>query len=122
LPYQDIPGALRELTRVLVAGGVLRLGLPDLDKAIDAYRAGDHAYFYVPDTDAREIGTKLVTQIIWYGSVRTPFTYDCIAEFLAREGFDDIRRCRYRQTACPYPEIVDLDNRPRESFFVEARK
>jgi hypothetical protein len=122
LPYQDISAALRELKRVLVPGGVLRLGLPDLDKAIDAYRAGDHAYFYVPDADARDIGTKLVTQIMWYGSVRTPFTYGCIVEFLAREGFHDFRRCQYRQTASPYPDIVDLDNRPRESLFVEARK
>lgn len=122
LPYPDIPVALRELQRVLMPGGVLRLGLPDLEKAIRAYMADDHGYFHVPDGDARAIGTKLITQIIWYGSVRTPFTFDCIAELLVREGFRHVRRCAFGQTASIYPDIVQLDNRPRESLFVEAMK
>ncbi|HEX5544863.1 MAG TPA: methyltransferase domain-containing protein [Nitrospira sp.] len=122
LRYPDIPVALRELKRVLIPGGVLRLGLPDLEKAIRAYIAGDHGYFHVPDGDARAIGTKLVTQIIWYGSVRTPFTFDCIAEWLSREGFRLVRRCGFGLTESAYPEIVHLDNRPRESLFVEATK
>ncbi len=122
LRYPDIPVALRELKRVLMPRGVLRLGLPDLEKAILAYMAGDHGYFLVPDDDARAIGTKLVTQIIWYGSVRTPFTFDCIAELLVRERFRHVRRCAFGQTESIYPEIVRLDNRPRESLFVEAMK
>jgi predicted SAM-dependent methyltransferase len=122
LPYQDIPVALGELNRVLVPDGWLRLGLPDLDKAIQAYMAGNHAYFHVPDTDAKEIGTKLVTQLVWYGSVRTPFTFDCIAEFLSRENFRRVYRCAFQETRSPYPAIVELDNRPRESLFVEAMK
>ena len=101
---------------------ILDLGLPDLDQAFRAYLAGDHAYFYVPDCDAQAIGTKLVTQLVWYGSVRTPLTFDCMEEWLLREGFHDIRRCDFRRTLSPYPDIVSLDNRPRESFFVEARK
>ena len=92
LSYTDIPIALKELRRVLVPAGVLRLGLPDLDQAIRAYLADDHAYFYVPDCDAQSIGTKLVTQLVWYGSVRTPLTFDCMEEWLLREGFHDIRR------------------------------
>jgi SAM-dependent methyltransferase len=122
LPYPDIPVVLRELKRVLIPGGVLRLGLPDLDKAIRAYIAGDHGYFHVPDGDGRAIGTKLVTQIIWYGSVRTPFTFDCIEELLVREGFHQVHRCEFGQTESAYPEIVQLDNRPRESLLVEAVK
>jgi SAM-dependent methyltransferase len=122
LAFGDIPIALRELRRVLIPGGWLRLGLPDLDRALQAYLNGDRAYFYVPDSDARAIGAKLVTQLVWYGSVRTPMTFDCVEEWLRREGFSAVRRCDYGQTYSPYPEIVGLDNRPRESFFVEAMK
>jgi predicted SAM-dependent methyltransferase len=121
LPWPDIPGALQELRRVLKPGAVLRLALPDLDRAIDAYRRGDAAYFHVPDTDARAIGAKLVTQIIWYGSVRTPFTFDFAEELLRAAGFADVTRCAFRQTASPFADIVALDNRERESLFVEAR-
>jgi hypothetical protein len=120
LAYQEILPALRELRRVLRAGGVLRLGLPDLDRALDAYRRGDARYFYVPDADAASLGGKLVTQIVWYGSVRTPFTFDFAVEQLARAGFARSARCPFRVTGSEYAEIVTLDNRERESLFVEA--
>jgi SAM-dependent methyltransferase len=122
VPWKQIPAVLSELRRVLKRGGVLRLGLPDLDRAIDAYLRGDARYFYVPDSDARSIGGKLITQIIWYGSNRTPFTYDFACELLHNAEFVEVRRCAFRQTATGNPDIIALDNRERETFFVEAVK
>jgi SAM-dependent methyltransferase len=120
--WAEIPAALAELHRVLRPGAVLRLGLPDLERAIDAYRRADASYFYVPDSDARKLGSKLVTQLVWYGSVRTPFTFDFAEELLVNAGFTQVERCAFRQTASRYPQIVELDNRERESLFVEAVK
>ena len=120
VPYPDVVPALRELHRVLKPAGVLRLGLPDLDKAIRAYLERDTGYFYIPDRDARTPGGKLVAQLTWYGSVRTPFTHDCIEELLGKAGFRTVARCGFRETRSRYPDIVHLDNRPRESLFVEA--
>ncbi len=121
LPWPDIPVALAELKRVIKPAGVLRLGLPDLERAIQAYLRGDAAYFHVPDEHAHCIGAKLVTQIIWYGSVRTPFTFDFVRELLWAAGFRDVQRCEFGRTASHHAEIASLDNRPRESLFVEAR-
>ncbi len=120
IAWPDLPAALAELRRLLRPGGVLRLGLPDLDRAIDAYRRGDAGYFFVPDADATSIGGKLVTQAIWYGSVRTPFTFDFACEWLLRAGFRDPLRCGFGQTRHGGDGIVELDNRERESLFVEA--
>lgn len=122
LSYLDVIPALRELCRVLRPGGWLRLGLPDLERAIDAYRAGDAGYFHVSDCDAASLGGKLVAQAVWYGAVRTPFTYDCIAELLARAGFVAIERRGFGESGSGALALARLDNRERESLFVEARR
>ena len=120
LPYLDIVPALSELRRVLRAGGALRAGVPDLERAIAAFLRDDPAYFYVPDDEAATTGAKLVAQLTWYGSVRTPFTWDFAREMCARAGFRATRRVRFGETTTAHEEIVDLDNRERETLFFEA--
>lgn len=122
LAYPDLVPALRELRRVLRVDGVLRLGLPDLERAIDAYGRGDRDYFVIPDDEVESLGGKLVVQLTWYGYSRSFFTFDFVTELLRKAGFGTVRRCRYRETASPYPGIVELDNRPGESLFVEGVK
>jgi predicted SAM-dependent methyltransferase len=120
--YDSIVPVLRELRRVIKPGGILRLCLPDLIKGIRAYERSDRDYFLIPDEDAKSLGAKLITQLIWYGYSRTLFTAEFIEEMLLKAHFARVEHCAYRQTSGPYPEIVDLDNRGPESLFVEAYK
>jgi SAM-dependent methyltransferase len=123
LPHIRLDGlvpALARIRRVLKPGGVLRLALPDLEKALAAYAKRDAAYFMIPDERWRSLGAKLVAQIVWHNDIATPFTYDLAAEALAKAGFARVERCAFRETRSRFPEIVALDNRERESFFVEA--
>src|SRR5947207_14468139 len=55
LGFLDTVPALHELRRVLEPSGVLRLGLPDLERGLQAYLRNDPAYFYIPDQDASTI-------------------------------------------------------------------
>lgn len=122
LPYLDVVPALRELRRVLRRGGVLRLALPDLERSIEAWLRGDARYFYIGDDEVTSIGGKLIVQAIWYGSTRTPFTWDFARELALEAGFQQVSRCKFGQTNSAWAEIVTLDNRERESLFVEAVK
>jgi predicted SAM-dependent methyltransferase len=122
IPYVQLVPVLRELRRVLKPAGVLRLALPDLDRAIDAYVRRDPGYFLVPDHEVTSLGGKLSVQLTWYGASRTLFTFDFIAELLGKAGFVDVARCAYQETRSAYPDIVALDDRPTETLFVEAVK
>jgi SAM-dependent methyltransferase len=122
VPYDDLVPVLGELRRVLKPGGVFRLVLPDLERGLDAYRRGDRGYFLIPDEEWSDIGSKLVVQLVWYGYSRTVFVRGFVEELLGKAGFAGIEHVGYGETSSPYPEIVELDNRERESLFVEARK
>ena len=122
IPLAGLAPALARIRRVLKPGGVLRLALPDLEKALNAFRRRDAGYFAVPDAQWKSLGAKLVAQIVWHNDLATPFTYDLAAEALEKAGFASIARCAFRETHSRFPEVVELDNRERESFFVEATK
>lgn len=122
LSYPQIEPALVELRRVLRPAGLVRLSLPDLDKAIRAYVDGDTDYWLVPDEDVRSVGGKMIVQLTWYGYSRSMYTFDFIEELLYRAGFRRVERCSFGQTASEHGEIVELDDRETESIFVEAVK
>jgi SAM-dependent methyltransferase len=122
IPLSEMVRVLEELRRVLKPGGILRLGLPDLDKAIQAYLEKDRDYFLVSDKDAKTIGGKLVTQILWFGWSRSLFTHDSTDELLRKAGFREVQACSFRETKSRFAGIIDLDSRERESFFLEATK
>lgn len=120
LPYGELLPALEEIRRTLKEGGVLRLVLPDLRRAIDAYLAEDEQYFHLVAKDSTTPGGRLITQMLWYGYSRSLFTADFSAELLQKAGFVDVVLCEAHQTASEFPGIVELDNREAESLYVEG--
>lgn len=122
LPYSEQVPALEELRRVLKPTGVLRVGLPDLRKGIDAYLSGDESYFQVDEEAARTPGGRFIVHMLWYGYSRTLFTADFAGELFEKAGFANVRECTFKVTESPYEEIISLDNRPAESLFIEAER
>jgi SAM-dependent methyltransferase len=122
LSYPELVPALVELRRTLRPGGALRLVLPDFDRAIGAYRGGEDDFFKVPAAEARSTGGRFVVHVLWFGYTRSLFTGDFVEELLVRAGYERVRACSYLRTSSPFGRIVELDNRPEESLYMEARK
>lgn len=120
MPWPDLVPALAELRRVLRPGAPLRIAVPDVDRAIAAYQNREAGFFLVPDSAARSLGGKLVTQLTWYGYTRSLFTRDFVEELLLEAGYARVDHCSFGVTRSAYGAIVELDDRETESLFVEG--
>jgi ubiquinone/menaquinone biosynthesis C-methylase UbiE len=121
--WEDLTeSALPELWRVLRPGGVLRVIDMDPVKAFMAYAAGDAEALVIPDEWERTIDGKFCQYLTWQGTRKNICTSHYLRELLIGAGFSDVAIQSPSRTMCASAVIVDLDSRPAESYFVEARK
>ena len=118
LPEPDLIPALAELRRVTKPGGWLRVSVPDIGAAFDAWRAGYVEWFPLVAEDVDEAFCRYVTQ---GGATRSIFTEYRLARLLAKAGWAAVTEESYRSTMTTCRGITELDSRPDESIFMEAR-
>ena len=119
--FDDLQRGLGELRRVLKVGGVLRISVPDAELAVNRFSAS-WDQFPISDEIERTKPGRFLRYLLWHGDARSAFTFESLTDPLNRAGFQNVRRCQFKETFSPHPEIVDLDTREGESLFVEAIK
>jgi hypothetical protein len=107
--------------RVLKVGGVLRISMPNADLAIQRYLAGDDVFPVSEEVERTKSG-RFLRYLLWHGDARSAFMFENLADTLNRYGFQNVRRCSFKQTQSDHPEIVDLDRREDESLIVECMR
>jgi ubiquinone/menaquinone biosynthesis C-methylase UbiE len=119
LPEPDLIPALVELRRVTKPGGWLRVSVPDIPTAVEAWASGSLLWFPLMADDVDEAFCRYVTQ---GGATRSIFTAYRLAHLLAKAGWAGVTEESYQSTMTTCRGITDLDSRPDESIFMEARK
>jgi len=112
----------KEFRRVLQSGGVLRIVVPDLERAAREYLADSNPL-------AAEKFMRRVTLLhSWRdflhpgSSVTQMFDGRSLIHMLQSAGFEQAAVSSYRVSAIPEIDQLDLEVRRRESLYVEANK
>lgn len=113
LSRKDAVHLIKESRRILKPGGTMRISVPDLEYVLTLYSEGDKErmlsdYFFVDHDDS------------YYARHKYMYDYQMLSKVLKMAGFQDIVRCSFRNGRTPDLDI--LDNRPKDSLFIEAVK
>lgn len=121
---------VREVHRVLRAGGVCRVGVQDMKALAERYVRGDREFFFQRLPDGRDrfdgptLGDKFAAWFYGYavGAHRCEYFYDfdSLAQLFREAGFSVIERKAFRESRLAEVEL--LDNRADQMFFLEAVK
>jgi predicted SAM-dependent methyltransferase len=117
VPFHDWPGVLAECERILTPGGVLRIIVPDVAGAFDAYKRGNWDWF--PNGEAT-IGERLTAYLTWYSTNLVCCTPEFLGARLHAAGFKGVTPQPPGRSALP--ELAALDDRLGESLFYEGTK
>ena len=112
--YRDEAAALlADAFRALKPGGTIRVAVPNLEYIFALYQRGERERaleFFFYDSQPRNQLSRRQYQ----------YDFELLRQMLAAAGYRQIRRCAFRQGRTP--DLVQLDNRPDETLFVEADK
>jgi predicted SAM-dependent methyltransferase len=105
---------LSEVFRVLSDGGVFRISLPDINKAVSEYIRNDF-----PSHNARTRAERLNCQFRW--GHRAVYDAEFLIYLLEVVGFSEVRECGFHE-GCNSDLQIELPERQSHSFYVEALK
>ena len=116
---EDAIAFLRECHRILLPRGLMRILIPDLERAVRNYCAN------LSDSERRLHALRKLVYVFFplngrekYGH-RWMYDFSSLACILEETGFRTVRQAGFRQGECPDCEVLDRDP---ESLFVEATK
>jgi len=122
IAWPDLVPTLVELRRVITAVGWLRLSVPSLHAAMNAWARNDRSWFPIDDRHEESVDGKFCMYVTQAGATRSVFTLGWLLELLGRAGFSTMCPCRAFETSTGIDDLTALDSRRVESLYVDARR
>jgi len=104
---------LRDVRRVMVGGGIVRISVPDMALFINKYQQKDEMFWNKDRYEGDTIGLQLSNVFIGNGEHLCMYDFESLYYLLDINGFKNIKKA-------PYDPL--LDSRPEQSLFVTAIK
>jgi SAM-dependent methyltransferase len=123
----ELADLLRECHRVLRPDAGMRIVVPDLGGAVEAYLEGRRDYFSDFPRPLRSMGGRLSNLLFCDGNHRQAFDFFYMEELLGYAGFSEIRSSWPGQSLIYSSEMIAVIRQeeasvPAYSLFVEARR
>ena len=112
LPKEKACYVLQDAYRVLKKGGLIRIGVPDLEYFVEQYLQGNK------ESAVDHIFAS--GQTTYLDRHRYMYDFDILRSILAPIGFNNIVKLSYQKGDTP--DIDKLDSYPNTSLFIEANK
>ena len=118
IEQREVPHTLGEIRRVLKAGGVARIIVPDILAAFNAWSVGDLAWF--PTREVAQVDEAFSLYVTWFSENRSIF----MGRYLLQLVQDAQLEARLVSANHSYggEAACELDSRFNESLFVEGLK
>lgn len=126
LYIDDVLSVMRECYRVLAAGGVFRIVVPDMEQAAKAYVKGRDKFFPNSMRKFASIGGRFADFLFCDGQHKYAYDYGLMNELAAKASFKDCARKSYGDTSIDkalYEKIRPFEEEYKDTnLFVELYK
>ncbi len=124
---EEVERLLQDCRRVLKPGGRIRLGVPNLRRAVEAYQSGNLAWLQDWPRSYRSVGGKLSNFLFCDGQHRMGFDFSLLEELLTRAGFSEIEETARGKSRWLDPSALELEEHsdranPAALLYIEAKK
>jgi prepilin-type processing-associated H-X9-DG protein len=105
--WRELLGIIAECFRVLQPSGGIRVLVPSLELACEAYVKGDKQWFPDFPTEFNSLGGRFMNFLFCDGQHRLAFDYSLAAEILKLAGFTDIQKTGPRMSRIFAKHVLD---------------
>ena len=116
----EISLILSDINRCMHKNGIMRIVVPDLEKAISAYTKEDYKFFRDFPTSYKSLGGRFSNHIFCDAQHRLTYDYSYLEELLVTAGFNKNNIYKLDFGSSKMPENIYVKIKPFEEHFVKT--